>query len=182
MKLVMIDIEGMNLVPHKTRIMQLSAAFFDEEGNILSTFNEFSGKEPHMFPDWTWDDPDTMKFWKAQPTWEKMVGAMAIHGRSYQSMIKLFREWFIAQSGEERTLVYACGPQYDIATLDEYFRQLSYEAPWRYSSVRDYRTIRAQYEKLVPGSFEYGDHMAHNDVVAQIHNLVQCIRAGYIPS
>lgn len=182
MKLVMIDIEGMNLVPHKTRIMQLSAAFFDEEGNILSTFNEFSGKEPHMFPDWTWDDPDTMKFWKAQPNWDKMVGAMAIHGRSYQSMIKLFREWFIAQSGEERTLVYACGPQYDIATLDEYFRQLGYEAPWRFYSVRDYRTIREQYRDRIADSVHYGDHMAHNDVVAQIHNLVQCIRAGYIPS
>ncbi|XAO54169.1 exonuclease [Yersinia phage vB_YenM_P744] len=175
---IMIDIEGMNKLPsaHKTRIMQVAAAPFDELGVLsLPTFNQFVNLE--VLP-WTEDNPETKEWWNHQPNYSDMINYQTERGITARELCLKLNDYIrgIELEFGEVTL-WACHPEYDITAIYSYMEAFSIEPAWMFYKVKDYATVRDRYKEALPRLPV--THWAHEDVLRQIKLLNKCCQLGW---
>lgn len=157
----MIDIEGLDVNPTAT-ILTIGAQLFDPFGEGIydspgSTF--YSRISMESQPNRTIDD-GTLNWWSQQSD-EAKEEAFGEDNRIdlKDALIEITR--MVRRS----SLVFANGTTYDITILEHAYKERGMGQPWKYSSVRDARTIYSLYPdlKMPPTS-----HNALDDCFRQI--------------
>ena len=80
-------------------------------------------------------NPETLNWWATQPK-EIQEAAFAEDRISIKQFTKLLNKFIV---GTDR--IWAQGPVFDIAIMENLYRQLSLPIPWQYYNIRDSRTI-----------------------------------------
>lgn len=153
---VMVDVEALRLnQPWKAPLMQVAAVHFDETGTGSSSFNRFINQT--TLPDWADPEQATVDFWKAEPSFEKLMACCRL-GTDPETLLRELSSFI------DGRIVWFAGPQYDQVMLEAYFDGYGLRRPWKYNDVRDFRTIRKQYPKVY-------DRVAANRV--GLHNAIE---------
>lgn len=175
---LMLDIEGMNKLPHahRTRIMEVAIAAFDCFGVLdVPTFHEFLNSSR---PSWTQDEPSTREFWTAQPIWQDMLRNQSAHGITPKDLCLKLNEYINSlQEVHGKVTIWACHPEYDITALYSYMSAIGITPAWRFNQVKDYATVRDQFKEAIQSPPV--THWAHEDVLRQIDIMSQCCKLGW---
>jgi hypothetical protein len=86
--------------------------------------------------------------------------------------LKDLNQFVSSQSIDDRTpYVWANGTDFDIATLYDAYRNCGIAPAWRYSDVRDYRTVAKMFSGVVPRPENINPHNALFDARVQALHL-----------
>lgn len=137
---VMIDLETMGTTPDSA-IVSIGAVIFDPRYGII-TKNEF-----YMELDWESQnrliDQETVKWWEGQSE----EARAAHYGLDELSeALSLLARWL-----PKDAKVWGNGSTFDISMLEDAYRQLNIEIPWKFWNVRDCRTVLDMYESVRGG-------------------------------
>lgn len=173
----MVDIETLSTAVNAV-VLSIGAVEFDPlSGKILREFYHelYLSEQPgrHI-------DIKTVQWWfkqcqENQANFELMTKSDL---RKEHVLFSLFRLWaFISgkdtnyaerAEGYERLSIYACDPDFDMAILNDLYKDNGLPSPWRYSELRSVRTIR---ELIKIAGMEVprqeADHNALNDCIRQ---------------
>jgi len=144
---IMVDIESLALAP-KAVITQLAFVAFDldDPDTEIRHDEEFLPLDPQLILARVISG-DTLIWWmqqddKARARFEENKG------NDFQELVALVQSWIRkfeqATVGADRVEVYAQGPQFDIVTIESLLSDLGLEAPWKYSQIRDLRTLMGE--------------------------------------
>lgn len=167
---IMIDIEGFSLVPHECRVAQVAISTFDDIGPgemVNQWFFKLVG------PEWTVDSPDTIKWWESQKNYQLLLHHQKQYGVWHLMGMRAIAD-YIRQLNPSR--VWFKHPTYDAAVLQHYFRVMNIKCPWNHRQVMDVSTFIGPWirqDEILPA-----EHLAHDDVIAQIHLVVEAIDRG----
>ena len=92
--------------------------------------------------------------------WEKHKEIMPKGKHLLYDSVRAFRFWYLARPGRRFDEVWCQGTDFDIAILKHVFDSFDLLTPWKYSAVRDLRTIRKFLQLTVPESIK--NECAHN--------------------
>lgn len=59
-----------------------------------------------------------------------------------RSMLLAFGDWYRNLAANHEIFLWTKGPHFDIAILDEAYSRFGLDAPWKYYSIRDMRTLQ----------------------------------------
>ncbi len=162
---VMIDIETLGLEPGSV-ILSIGAVAFGMDRKPDMPMKEFyvelDTKQPQRVV-----DLDTVKWWMDQPNKPPMDGDIPLH-----VALKDLNEFITLQTIGDRTpYVWANGTDFDISILYHAYRQWSIPPAWKYSDVRDYRTVAKLFSGVVSRPENLNKHNALSDARIQAQHL-----------
>ena len=157
----MIDLETVDLIPGAA-IVSIGAVLFDPRHNIISkdTF--------YVELDWKAQgrsiNKETLEWWRKQPSKTRK----ALKGTAdLEDTLEDLAFWL-----PEGVLVWGNGPSFDMSILEDAYRSVDMEIPWKFWNVYDCRTIKYLYESA-RGGFDKkvggDDHNALHDAMYQAH-------------
>jgi len=161
---VMIDLETLGTSPDAP-ILSIGAVYFGpdtgELGNKLHLKLDFveACKGRHI-------DPETVKWWMSQSDDARAALLQSSTEGKHSALYHLDR--FLAKMGGVK--VWGNGATFDISMLENLYRQLGMETPWKFYNVRDVRTVVAMAEGIIDRSdfpFEGVKHDALADAIHQ---------------
>lgn len=106
----------------------------------------------------------------ATKEWWAQQGNPPIHG--FMQLIDVLTElsnWI--KSLSEEPIIWCKGTDFDVTILSHAYRSFGMEVPWKYSNVRDCRTVF----KLCNVPRSEAKHNALEDAMAQSDELVRCL-------
>jgi len=180
---IMLDFETLGLAP-SSHVLSLGACTFPGELPKQEVFyTEFSKEQPGRTV-----DISTIEFWFAQEIKPPIAG-----GVSLASGVRDFVMWCkfnLERLGTDRLELWCNGTDFDIPVLNDITNCTSYPLtlPWKYSDVRDYRTLRKLFPEVVPAERTTQLHHALEDAIYQAQHCVEIlhylesIRHGYAVS
>lgn len=184
---IMIDLETMSTSPNAA-IIQLGAVAFDLTAPIADTFDPATMFERTVALTSSLlaggqVDPDTVAWWRRQAL--EAQAAVTLHGEPLAIVLKEFTAWYDALGKVEG--VYAHGAAFDVPVLDSAYRALGLTVPWRYTAVRDTRTLYALATDLAGWQRPRRTtaHTALADAVAQaedVQSAYQALAVKCVPS
>jgi exodeoxyribonuclease VIII len=134
---VMLDLETLSTRPNAV-ILSMGAVKFDpfslridvDEGiNVRVDVDEQTALGRHV-------QQETIDWWATQPQ-EVQEEAFAEHQRiSLTELVKLLNKFLVGADN-----IWCQGPVFDIAILEDLYRQLGIPTPWQYWQIRDSRTL-----------------------------------------
>lgn len=173
----MVDIETLSTAVNAA-VLSIGAVEFDPfTGQILRTFYhelDLSGQTNRHI------DVNTMQWWfsqcKANPV---SFDIMTKHNREKDGVTFALHklgefinggvEYAMTRvEGYERVAIWACDPDFDIAILNDLYKEHNLPSPWHYSELRSVRTVRdlTQIAGMeIP--VQEADHNALNDCIRQ---------------
>jgi len=77
------------------------------------------------------------------------------------------------EGGTYQIWLWACGTDFDIAVLNNFFKVAGVKPNWAYGNVRDYRTLREMHPE-VPKNYK-NNHSALSDAVNQFGHLMEIL-------
>ena len=148
---VMIDLETMGTTP-ESAIVSIGAVLFDPRYNQVSKTTFYSEL------DWEGQDrqicPDTQEWWTNQSP----KAQAALDGLDdLKSVLADFTNWL-----PDDCKVWGNGATFDISLMENAYRQLGMEIPWKFWNVRDCRTVCDMYESKRGGFNKKVGGDAHN--------------------
>lgn len=156
----MIDLETMGKVPGMA-IVSIGAVIFDPR------YGKVSDETFYVELDWENQDrficPETREWWSKQSP----EAQEALYGLDdLDSALRQLASWLPPD-----VKVWGNGATFDISCLEDAYRQLEIEIPWKFWNVRDCRTILDMYESSRGGfnksSNRKGAHNALQDAIYQ---------------
>lgn len=168
---VMIDLESMGRPPYGA-IVAIGAAMFNlETGEMGPTFY----RTVHLSNAMSWGmqvDGATVLFWLRQP--DAARNAIAYNGIALDQALEEFKTWLLSFQRLPDIYPYGNGSSFDLSILSNAYELCDIERPWIFANERCFRTIRNQYQHVVPYDPETKPGVAHNavdDSVFQINHL-----------
>lgn len=168
----MIDLETTALTPN-AGIVSIGAVVFDLESYKV-TRNTF-----YVELDWKNQnreiDDGTLEWWQWQPL-EIQRALKNDKGTELKTGLKSFSSFLINTTKEP--IVWGNGSIFDIAILENAYRQVGLPAPWKFHNVYDCRTIKMLYEMMfrasgVPNSG--ATHHALEDAIFQAEYICKMV-------
>lgn len=151
---LMLDLETMGTSPNSP-ILSIGAVTFCNEHlpskSFYSKIKYESCIDAGLVP-----DPETAKWWAEQPKEvyeEAMSGNTPLQAALYQLTD------FISSLPSELE-IYANGSDFDFPILVNAYKKLRIPVPWKYHTVRDYRTLRKIFYYVLPGRENTAKHNA----------------------
>lgn len=159
MKNIMLDLETLGTTADSV-IVSIGAVYFDETGlgteiyipiNIESSLT--AGRKVTA---------GTLRFWFAQSK-EAQDSTFASNdiAPSLASALESFRK-FVFLAGDTKVTVWGMGSDFDCAMLADTYTAMGMTLPWKYSSARCFRTLRALYPEVAPDEARAGVY--HNSL------------------
>lgn len=157
---VMIDLETMGITPDSA-IVSIGAVVFDPRGNIVTdvtfyTELDWEAQGRHI-------DPSTVEWWSKQ---SKEAKAAHFGLEDFSDQLVNLANWL-----PKDAKVWGNGSTFDISMLEDAYRQLGIEIPWKFWNVRDCRTVLDMYESKRGGFNKKvnrdGAHNALQDAIFQ---------------
>lgn len=148
---VMIDLETMGTTPDSA-IVSIGAVVFDPRYGIVTD------KVFYMELDWESQnrliDQETVEWWA-----EQSEEARAAHYGldDLDEALTLLAQWL-----PKDAKVWGNGSTFDISMLEDAYRQLNIEIPWKFWNVRDCRTVLDMYESVRGGFNKKSGGTLHN--------------------
>ena len=155
---VMIDIETMDLIPNAA-IVSIGAIVFDPRYGIVT--------DDTFYVELAWKtqersiNKETRQWWKGQSPKAKS----SLHGTA--TLVDALED--LAFWIPEGALVWGNGPSFDMTILEDAYRQVGIQAPWKFWNVYDCRTIKYMYESLRGGFDKKVGGGAHNALLDAKH-------------
>lgn len=151
---VMIDLETMGTIP-QSAIVSIGAVVFDPRTNSVGKSSKF-----RFYTELDYEEqnrmicPDTQAWWLKQTA----KARSALHGLDdlEEELVNL-AEWL-----PKDAKVWGNGSIFDIAMLEDAYRQYGIDIPWKFWNVRDCRTIKDLYESSRGGWDKTAGGDAHN--------------------
>jgi DNA polymerase III epsilon subunit-like protein len=177
---VMVDLETLGTAPNAA-IIQLGAVKFALEGpevvaqrvpGVVDNFFEATvAAQSAIFAGGS-VDPDTVAWWRQRP--EQTRAVVESDAERLCVVLSRFAHWL----GDVEAL-WAHGASFDVPILESAFRSLGLSVPWRYTKVRDTRTLFWAAESLSNWKRPRREtaHTALADAVAQAEDVRQAWRA-----
>lgn len=149
---IMVDIETLSTRSNAV-ILSIGAVQFDLKGNILEKFHEGIDistcveRGLHI-------DGDTIRWWLGQSK-ENIERLLKLQCSSLGTVLKIFEECF-ALMDKDKTCIWSHGSNFDLVVLENAYRALGTKVWWKYSNVRDTRTLfdLANYKYVAKGGHD----------------------------
>lgn len=144
---IMVDIETLALAP-KAVVTQLAFVAFDldDPDTVVRYDEEYLPLDPQLVLSRVISG-DTLIWWMGQDD-QARKRFEANKGNDFQELVALVQSWSRkfeqATGGADKVEVYAQGPQFDLVVIESLLADLGLETPWKYSQVRDLRTLSAE--------------------------------------
>ena len=138
---VMIDLETMGVTP-QAPVVAIGAVVFDPRYNLITEdtfYQELDWKAQDRPP-----DESTVSWWRNQPEKAKK----ALHGKVSLEDALFDLEMFLPKDCK----VWGNGSIFDIAILEDAYRQLGMVVPWSFWNIRDCRTIKDLFDSSRGGT------------------------------
>lgn len=172
MKHVMIDLETMGVTP-QAPIVSVGAIMFDPNLKKLGRRN--SGETFYAELDWEWQDrkpcQSTVDWWSKQ----SQEARDALGGEDdLEDVLHGLSAWI-----PKGAKVWGNGSIFDIAMLEDAFRQHNIDIPWDFWNVRDCRTVVDMFETNRGGFGESrrgNNHNALDDATNQAKYIIKMWR------
>lgn len=161
-KHIMIDIETLGLIPESVILSIGAVCFIPSQTQVEEMFYvECDVRQPRVI------DTDTVKWWHKQST------PMPIHGEVplRDALLKLYDFVHLNKNADNEIEIWANGTDFDIAVLYNAYRQFDITPAWKYSSVRDYRTMSKMFPHIARPPEMPNKHNALNDAYWQTNHL-----------
>ena len=135
-KHMMVDFETLGTTPDSFILSVGAAVFVPSENQIIKypiyrTLSSVGQKDRKI-------DPKTVAWWMNQPIKPPMNGTYDLYTALYD-LCKTYQEYGCSH-------LWANGTDFDIPLMHHAMNSFSIATPWKYSDVKDYRTLR----KLLP--------------------------------
>lgn len=165
-KPVMIDIETLSTA-NDALVLSIGAVQFDCIGKDGPWFGDDFLAVPSLTEQLLLGrrvDQNTQRWWNKQPkeTQEHWLNPVRTRAMSVTQALLSLSDFL-----EEATQVWANGSHFDLCILESLYRSAGREAPWKYNSVRDARTLYA----ILPHIREY---VAPSQIDLPHHPLADC--------
>jgi DNA polymerase III epsilon subunit-like protein len=161
MKHIMIDLETLGLRPTSV-VLSLGAVSFSPSGIEKEYYAELG----LQYQAYRTTDPSTIAWWATQ-------GGIPSNGTVHPAVAVTALEDLI--EGEQNTVrIWANGTDFDIPLLYSLAYEHNLAPAWKYSNVRDYRTV----SRLFPGVPKDANPEAHNalsDARTQANHLIRIL-------
>ena len=162
---IMIDLETLGTSP-QAPILSIGAVFFDPDtGDIGATYHRKLDFEQACAGRAI--DPSTVKWWFQQS--DEARSALLGDGESggQHSALRCLKSFVYHASDEP--VVWGNGATFDISMLEDNYRQLGMDVPWKFYNVRDVRTIVDLAKGIVERSdFEF-EGVKHDALADALH-------------
>jgi len=163
---VMIDIETLGLEPQSI-ILSIGAVAFGMDRQPGMPMQEFYVELSvnHQGPRIV--NLDTVKWWMEQSTKPPLSGDITLHF-ALNELNEFVRNQTI---GDRTPYVWANGTDFDISILYDAYRSHGIPPAWKYSDVRDYRTVSKLFSGVVSRPENLNLHNALSDARMQALHL-----------
>jgi hypothetical protein len=181
---IMVDLEALGITP-ECPILTLGAVFFDPNtGNIGEDIyfrvdlqsNFEAGRKP---------DAGTVEWWFHQsPEAQYALFDKNITCYTLYDALKAFTEFCHKCGMKSGPRIWSNGATFDVVILENAYRTMGLDIPWRYTNVLDVRTIKALARpaiKMLDFEFDGTKHNALSDAKHQakyVSVMWQTIRSG----
>lgn len=158
----MIDFECFALIPAAEPI-SLGFKIFDPLGDVLK--DDLPGREWLFAPGDRYRDPETVRWWEGQgETARAVLDACEHAGRPIREVL----EEFIQMAQEHKVdILWANSPNFDMMLLEDLFRHVGMENPFKFYNYRDVRTVHNMFG-IPRDKLKYGTpHKALDDCIQQ---------------
>lgn len=166
LKHFMVDLETLGLTPDSA-VLSIGATEFgwaDTNNPMRRFYAELdSNKQPARKI-----DPKTLAWWSTQPN-------MPVGHIGAEHAIQLFHEYLVSSSVNQSIVLWSRGTDFDIPLLYSLYAEAKLTPPWKYSNVRDLRTL----DKLLPGfapTRMTAKHNAVEDAIYQAQHAAAILR------
>lgn len=155
---VMIDLETMATTPN-CAIVSIGAVIFEPRANVIT--------DGMFYEELDWECQDryrnkeTMKWWAEQSN-EARSSLAGLE--ELKSCLEAFARWL-----PKDAKVWGNGSIFDIAILEDAYRQYKLPIPWKFWNVRDMRTIKDLYESARGGTGSKREGVKHHALHDAIH-------------
>lgn len=172
---VMIDLETMG-TSCIAAPMSLGAVKFDMDGNILDRFHKGISLKSCVAIGMEMD-VDTIEWWLKQSK-ENQERVLALKAENISAVLEKFEGW-LHPLNKYMTNVWSHGSVFDIVILENAYKLLGRSSWWKYSSIRDTRTLFdvAGYEYKAKGSHDALED-AENQAVAVAKAYQSLMKGG----
>lgn len=158
----MIDFECFALIPAAEPI-SLGFKIFDPMGDVLT--DDLPGKEWLFAPGDRYRDPETVKWWEEQGVAARAV--LASRETDGQPTRQVLEELVMWQRIHKIDILWANSPNFDMMLLEDLFRHVGMENPFRFYNYMDVRTVRNMFN-IPRDKLKYGTpHKALDDCIQQ---------------
>lgn len=158
---VMVDIETLGTAENSI-ILSIGAVIFDVDTGLGEEFYvEIDPEQDRNF------DFSTLKWWATQETVMPVNGTMSLRGA-----LRWFKDFLLDRPN---LTVWAKGIDFDFKLLAHAYRNSDVPIPWKYSAVRDYRTIAKVFSDFGNESVA-NNHNALDDAKNQATHLISILR------
>jgi hypothetical protein len=158
LKHCMIDLETLDLIP-STKIVSIGAVIFDPRYSKIG--DTFYMELDHKAQKDRTSDKGTVEWWKGQPAEVRK----SLKGT--ESLEDALEELAFFLPSDVR--VWGNGSIFDIAILEDAYRQLDIEIPWKFWNILDMRTVKAVYEAGRGGFSRACGGTKHNALDDAVH-------------
>lgn len=139
MKHVMLDLETLATTPDAAVLQCAACRFNPDTGEVdtVNTFNQYLSRDANDKAGRR-VDPGTIAWWAKQGP---EAQARLAHGetqagdRKFGDMLRAFHAW----AGD--CVIWSNGATFDVAIVEDGFRSIGMQPPWKFWNVRDVRTI-----------------------------------------
>lgn len=165
---IMIDIETLDVLPTST-ILSIGAVMFSIEDNkIIDTFYQNVDPASCIRCGLT-TSRDTAEWWMTQniEAWK----CLTTDRLPLKESLERFTNWI----GGRKVNVWGNGANFDIVVMENAYRACKMNHPWKYHSVRCYRTIMSMYG---PKNKKFDEGIKHNaldDAMFQTRELLKIV-------
>lgn len=169
----MVDIETWSTRPDAA-IRSIGATVLHGEDVVELYYENVNDKSTRAFH----HDPNTVAWWSEQS--QEAKDAFKKAGRDLDIVLRAFAEFYTRHAPDE---IWANGAQFDVICLEWAMMHYRVTVPWKYDTVRDFRTLR----KLFKGKYEYArdtktiEHNAAYDSFEQTRELVAILKHLGVP-
>lgn len=176
---VMIDIETLGLEPSAV-ILSIGAVAFGMDHKPDTPMQEFYVEVSMGNQGGRIINTDTIKWWMSQSIKPPMNGTISLH----QALRDLNDFVWMKSIGDQAPYVWANGTDFDISILYDAYREHLIAPAWKYSDVRDYRTVAKMFSGVVSRPQNMNQHNALSDARMQaLHlNAILTVVLGMIQS
>lgn len=161
---IMIDIETLDTTPTST-ILSIGAVLFNIKDNeIVDTFYQNICPESCVKHGLT-ICPETVAWWKSQKI--EAWNCLLTDRLPLKEALERFSGWVSGM----KINVWGNGANFDIVIMENAFRACGLKHPWKYTSVKCYRTINSMFGSKIK-VFEGVKHNALDDAIHQAKRLL----------
>ena len=149
----MIDLETLDTIP-SSKIVAIGAVIFDPRYGKISDDKFYVLVDHKLQTGDRTSSPDTVKWWKSQsPEVRKQLKGTT----SLADALEDLSFWL-----PNDCKVWGNGATFDISILEDAYRQLNIDIPWKFWNVRDCRTVLDMYESARGGFNKKSGGTLHN--------------------